>query len=176
MIEIAPMYLPATSPAHRHPPQRPEGFPPQRVHARRRRSDSNGRAQLRARSLTHRDSSGRRRSDPQRTEFLRVPRATPRAPVYRARAVRVRGLVRCGPGGKLGVTRAHDQRAALRRLHELLVALHDYRSELDTAKGEGLELVAEASRRAIRIQHTLIRSHCAATGLPRPDEVPETDT
>ena len=60
---------------------------------------------------------------------------------------------------------------AQRRLDELLSSLRRYLGELEDAKNEGLEFVAEACQREIRKRQDLIRRHCDATGLPLPPEV-----
>jgi hypothetical protein len=60
---------------------------------------------------------------------------------------------------------------AHRRLDELLSSLRRYLGELEEAKNEGLEFVAEACLREIRKRQDMIRRHCDATGLPLPPEV-----
>lgn len=62
------------------------------------------------------------------------------------------------------------KKQAEHHLHELLMTLHRYRSDL-----EGDAFVAENARRMVRTQNALIRRHCEENGLPRPHDVPETD-
>ena len=64
---------------------------------------------------------------------------------------------------------------AERRLQALLLTLQYCRHALSDAEKSGKPEAIDRAREAIRIQHELIRKHCAETGLERPHDVPEED-
>ncbi len=67
---------------------------------------------------------------------------------------------------------ADDKRVAKRRLEELLMATGRNRRAREEYSNEGDAAGLARCERALKINYSLIRSHCAKHGLKRPLDVP----
>ena len=67
---------------------------------------------------------------------------------------------------------ATDKRAAKRELEELLMAMGSHRRDLEAYRKKGDNAGEELCDRVLKINYSLIRSHCAKHDLELPHDVP----
>ena len=67
---------------------------------------------------------------------------------------------------------ADDTRVAKRRLEQLLMAMGRNRRDREAYSNKGNAAGVARCERALKINYSLIRSHCAKHGLKRPLDVP----
>ncbi len=67
---------------------------------------------------------------------------------------------------------ATDKRAAKRRLEELLMAMSSRRDDLAAYRNKGDAAGVARCERALKLNYSLIRAHCAKHDLKRPYDVP----
>ncbi len=67
---------------------------------------------------------------------------------------------------------ADDKRAAKRRLKELLMAMHSRRDDLAAYRKKGDAASVARCERALKLNDSLIRAHCAKHDLELPHDVP----
>ena len=70
---------------------------------------------------------------------------------------------------------ADDKRVAIRKLEELLMATASRRNDLAACRNKGDAAGVARHERALELNHSLIRAHCAKHGLKRPYDVPPKD-
>ncbi len=71
---------------------------------------------------------------------------------------------------------ADDKLVAKRRLEELLMTMTSRRNDLAACRNKGDAVGVERYERALKLNHSLIREHCAEHHLKRPHDVPPEDT
>ncbi len=67
---------------------------------------------------------------------------------------------------------AVDTRAAERELERKLMALSSHRRDLEAFRNEGDAAEVVRCERALKVNYSLIRSHCAKHDLELPHDVP----
>ena len=67
---------------------------------------------------------------------------------------------------------ADDKRVAIRKLEELLMTMASRRNDLAACRNKGDAVGVERYERALKLNHSLIRAHCAKHHLKRPHDVP----
>ena len=67
---------------------------------------------------------------------------------------------------------ADDKRVAIRKLEELLMTMASRRNDLAACRNKGDAVGVERYERALKLNHSLIREHCAEHHLKRPHDVP----
>ena len=67
---------------------------------------------------------------------------------------------------------ADDTRMAIRKLEELLKGMASRRNDLAACRNKGDAVGVRRYERALKLNHSLIREHCAKHGLKRPHDVP----
>ncbi len=67
---------------------------------------------------------------------------------------------------------ADDKRVAIRKLEELLMGMASRRNDLAACRNKGDAAGVVRYDRALKLNHSLIRAHCAKHGLKRPHDVP----
>ena len=70
---------------------------------------------------------------------------------------------------------ADDKRMAIRKLEELLMGMASRRNDLAACRNKGDAAGVVRYDRALKLNHSLIRAHCAKHGLKRPHDVPPED-
>ena len=70
---------------------------------------------------------------------------------------------------------ADNKLGAKRRLKELLMAMSSRRDDLAECRNKGDVFGVERCERALKLNHSLIRAHCAKHHLKRPHDVPPED-
>ena len=70
---------------------------------------------------------------------------------------------------------ATDKRVAERRLEDLLMAMGSHRRDLEAYRKKGDNAGEELCDRVLKINYSLIRSHCAKHDLELPHDVPSED-
>ncbi len=70
---------------------------------------------------------------------------------------------------------ADDNRVAIRKLEELLTVMASRRNDLAVCRNKGDAVGVERYERALKLNHSLIREHCAKHHLKRPHAVPPED-
>ena len=67
---------------------------------------------------------------------------------------------------------ATDKRLAERHLKEMLMAMNNHRNHRAAYSHNGDAAGVERCERALKLNHSLIRAHCAKHCLKRPHDVP----
>ena len=67
---------------------------------------------------------------------------------------------------------ADGKRVAIRKLEELLMTMTSRRNDLAACRNKGDAVGVERYERALKLNHSLIRAHCAEYGLGLPHDVP----
>ena len=67
---------------------------------------------------------------------------------------------------------ADDKRVAIRKLEELLMAMSSRQVELAECRNKGDAFGVARCERALKLNHSFIRAHCAKHHLKRPHDVP----
>ncbi|MCH7643395.1 MAG: hypothetical protein IH974_01045 [Myxococcales bacterium] len=70
---------------------------------------------------------------------------------------------------------ADDKRVAKLKLDDLLMTLSGDRRYLKVCRNKGDAVGVERYERALKLNHSLIREHCAEHHLKRPHDVPPED-
>ena len=67
---------------------------------------------------------------------------------------------------------ADDKRVAIRKLEELLMAMASRRNDLAACRNKGDAAGVARYARALKLNYSLIRAHCAKHHIKRPHDVP----